>query len=57
MAEEKTQSKPFAGGILIQTTGRPGDTVQRSFDREVVKGRPGQTTEVKPPAASGEKRG
>lgn len=39
MADEKSRPKPFASGILSQTTGRPGETVQQSYKNEVVKER------------------
>ena len=52
MADEKNQPKPFANGILSQTTGRPGDTVQRSYNNEVVKGRLQSSGTSKPSGAS-----
>jgi hypothetical protein len=49
MADEKSQPKPFSSGILSQTTGRPGETVQRSYDNEVVKERPRTHAPTSPP--------
>jgi hypothetical protein len=55
MADEKNQPKPFSSGILSQTSGRPGETIQRTYNNEVVRERP-QTIAPKSPPTS-DKRG
>ena len=37
--DKKPVHKPFAGGILSQTSGKPGETIQETYDNEVVKER------------------
>ena len=57
MADEKSQAKPFESGILNKTTGRPGDTIQRSYNTEVVKERPQKPSSVYPSQPEVKKKG
>ena len=57
MADEKNQEKPFASGIISQTTGQPGETVQKSYNTEVIKERPQPHVPLSPSRTTVEKRG
>jgi hypothetical protein len=58
MADTKNApAKPFASGIISQTSGKAAETIQRSYANEVARGRSHQKAVPIDPCQKVEKKG